>query len=70
MENKRFWNCREDVCQMAGCKTILANLDTFYLGQKVELEVDGKKLERRVYDGPEGLFVFIKNCKVCYEDFE
>ena len=67
--NKKFWKCSDDVCKLVGAKEIFANLHTFYFGEKVELEIDGKSTTRRVYDGPEGLFVIVKNVRVCYDDF-
>ena len=66
---KKFFNCSEEICEMVGVKEIKANLKTFYLGEKAEFKIDGKVTTRRVYDGPEGLWVVINNVRVCYNDF-
>ena len=66
---EKMFKCNSEVCEMVGVKEILANVNTFYFGEKVKLVIDGKSTTRRVYDGPEGLFVRINNVRVCYEDF-
>lgn len=66
----KFWKLKDDVAEMVGINEATADLSTFCLGEKADLTIDGKPVQKRVYDGPEGLYVRINGTRVCYDDFD
>ena len=66
----RIFKTDESVCRVVGVKEITCDLKNFFIGEHVTLNVDGKKMTRRVYDNKKcGLYVRINNTMVCYYDF-
>ena len=70
MEGKWWKVTDENLLGFLRAKEVKADLSNFYVGEMVDVIVDGKQLKRRCFDTPSGNTINIKGYRVCYDDFD
>ena len=69
--SSKWWKVTdEDLLGFLKAKEVKADLNTFYIGEMVDVIVDGKQMKRRCFDTPSGNTINIKGYRVCYDDFD
>ena len=67
----KWWKISdENILDFLKAKEVKADLSTFYIGELVDVVVDGKSIKRRCFDTPSGNTINVKGYRVCYDDFD
>ena len=66
----KWWKITDkDLLDFLRAKEVVADLSNFYIGEMVDVIVDGKHIKRRCFDTPSGNTINVKGYRVCYDDF-
>lgn len=67
----KWWKVTdEDLLGFLRAKEVKADLSNFYIGEMVDVIVDGIQMKRRCFDTPSGNTINIKGYRICYDDFD